>query len=229
MQKREFLRGTAGVVLGTIIAGCQTNRSSMEFFIAGNNGASSVDNEALDDWLDRNADGELTDTEREDIYFMREEEKVARDVYLTLYDEWGLQVHDNISESEQSHMDAMLSLIEVYNLDDPATDTVGAFTNPELQELYDTLVDWGLESELDSLKVGCRVEEKDIRDIQIRIDRTDEETIETVYANLVKGSRNHLRAFYRVLTRQGGDYEPIIISQEKFDDIVNSDWETGKA
>lgn len=224
-----FLRGTAAVALGTIIAGCQTDSSSMEFFIAGHNGASSVDNEALDDWLDRNADGELTDTERDDIYYMREEEKVARDIYLTLFDEWGLQVHDNISNSEQSHMDAMLSLIEVYELDDPATDTVGEFTNPELQELYDTLVDWGTESKLDSLKVGCRVEETDIRDIEDCIDRTGEATIETVYENLLKGSRNHLRAFYRVLTRRGGDYEPVIISQEMFDDIVNSDWETGKA
>lgn len=229
MERREYLRGTVAVALGTTIAGCQTDSSSMELFIAGQNGASSVDNEALDDWLDRTADGELTDTERDDIYYMREEEKVARDVYLTLYDEWGLQVHDNISDSEQSHMDAMLSLIEVYELDDPATDTVGDFTNSELQDLYDTLVDWGMESNMDSLKAGCRVEERDIQDIEDCIDRTDEATIETVYENLLKGSRNHLRAFYRVLTRQGGDYEPVIISQEQFDEIANSDWETGKA
>jgi hypothetical protein len=172
--------------------------------------------------------GDLSDTERADIFFMREEEKVARDVYLALVDEWGLQVHDNIADSEQSHMDAMLALVELYDLEDPATGTVGTFTNEKLQALHDDLVEWGQESRLDALKVGCRIEEKDIRDINVRIDRTDEPAIEMVYENLVRGSRNHLRAFYRVLTRRGGDYEPVIISQEQFDSIVESDWETGR-
>ncbi|MFB6134622.1 MAG: DUF2202 domain-containing protein [Halanaeroarchaeum sp.] len=229
MDRRQYLGGIAGIVAGTAIAGCLGGPSAPSLFVQGTNGASSVDNEALDEWLASASTGDLTETERADLRFMREEEKVARDVYLVLADEWGLQVHTNIAESEQSHMDAMLSLIELYDQEDPATDTIGEFTNHDLQALFDTLVAWGKESTLASLKVGCRIEEKDIRDIQIRIDRTDEEPIDRVYENLVKGSRNHLRAFYRVLTRRGGTYDPVIISQEKFDEIVNSDWETGAA
>jgi hypothetical protein len=237
MDRRDFLTGTAALALGTALAGCSTGSqngptptptSTSPVFLVGQRGASSVDMTVLRNRLAQFEIGDLSDTERADIFFMREEEKVARDVYLALVDEWGLQVHDNIADSEQSHMDAMLALVELYDLEDPATGTVGTFTNEKLQALHDDLVEWGQESRLDALKVGCRIEEKDIRDINVRIDRTDEPAIEMVYENLVRGSRNHLRAFYRVLTRRGGDYEPVIISQEQFDSIVESDWETGR-
>ncbi|MDP2030099.1 MAG: DUF2202 domain-containing protein [Thiobacillus sp.] len=49
-----------------------------------------------------------------DLLFMREEEKLARDVYLTLYETWGLAVFSNIASSEQSHMDALLKLLRTY-------------------------------------------------------------------------------------------------------------------
>lgn len=231
MNRRTFLSTSTALALGAS-AGCLGADSPAEpsnpVFIKGNGGASAIDNDALRDRLDSLVTGELSTTERDDIFFMREEEKVARDVYLALYDEWGLQPQDNISDSEQSHMDAMLRLVELYDLEDPATGTVGTFTNPELQALHDDLVEWGLKSAIDSLEVGCRIEEKDMRDIQVRLDRTDEEAIQIVYENLMRGSRNHLRAFYRTLTRHGGEYEPVIISQEQFDEIVSSDFETGK-
>lgn len=227
MYRRTFVSGASVAVLGSL-AGCSSARSDPTVFEAGTDGASSVDNDALQRQLDSYETGELTQTEIDDIDYMREEEKLARDTYITLYDVWGLQILDNIIDSEQSHMDAMLQLIEKYDLDDPATGVVGEFENDFLQQKYDELVAWGRESELDSLKVGCRIEEIDMRDITVRLERTDEPAIQMVYENLLKGSRNHLRAYYRTLTRRGGDYEPAIISQERFDEIVNSDWETGK-
>jgi hypothetical protein len=49
-------------------------------------GAASGDQDALGNTLNQAPAGELTDVEAEGILFMREEEKLARDVYLTLYD-----------------------------------------------------------------------------------------------------------------------------------------------
>ncbi len=66
--------------------------------------------------------GILTAAEEEGLLFMREEEKLARDVYLVLFDKWGLRVFENIAESEQRHMDAVLYLLGKYGLDDPARD-----------------------------------------------------------------------------------------------------------
>ncbi|MFB6104830.1 MAG: DUF2202 domain-containing protein [Halobacteriaceae archaeon] len=231
MDRRNFLGATTALVLGAATAGCLGTEDTPDapIFVDGQNGASSVDTDALRNRLDSYTPVDLSTTEREDIFYMREEEKVARDVYLALADEWGLTTHDRISDSEQTHMDAMLQLVETYDLEDPATGVIGTFTNEDLQAFHDDLVEWGRSSVIASLKVGCRIEERDMRDIQLRVDRTDEEPVTLVYENLLKGSRNHLRAYYRRLTRYDGEYDPIYISQSEFDAIVDSDWETGPA
>ena len=137
-------------------------------------------------------------TKRPDFFFMREEEKVARDVYLTLYDEWGLRVFSNIASSEQQHMDAILTLINLYGLTDPVgSNDVGVFTNPDLQALYDDLLAQGLESPAAAIEVGILIEQTDIADLQTRLAATDNSNIERVYNNLLRGSQNHLAAFER--------------------------------
>ncbi|MCB9432334.1 MAG: DUF2202 domain-containing protein [Ardenticatenaceae bacterium] len=140
----------------------------------------------------------LTDDEAAGLLFMREEEKVARDVYLTLYDEWGLRVFSNIASSEQQHMDAILTLVNLYGLTDPVgSNDVGVFTNPDLQALYDDLLAQGLESPTAAIEVGILIEQTDIADLQARLATTDNSNIERVYGNLLRGSQNHLAAFER--------------------------------
>ena len=137
-----------------------------------------------------------TAAEAADMIFMREEEKLARDVYLRLFDEWGLAPFANIATSEQQHMDAMLQLLRSYRLPDPAADNpVGEFTDPLLQGLFDNLIAKGMLNSVEGLKVGGLIEEVDMRDIQAAIDRSTQADIDAVYANLMCGSRNHLRAF----------------------------------
>ena len=171
---------------------------------------------------------ELSDAEAEGILYMREEEKLARDVYLKLYEEWGLSTFNNIASSEQTHMDALKTLIDRYDLDDPAEGKgVGEFTNQALQELYNQLVEEGRQSLENALKVGAAVEEIDILDLQQHIAQTDRGDIQLVYENLMKGSRNHLRAFVSVIERQGWTYQPQYLSQEAFDEIINTPTERG--
>lgn len=165
---------------------------------------------------------ELTDEEAELLIFMREEEKLARDVYLTLYDEWGQKVFQNIANSEQQHTDAIKMLIEKYELTDPVTnDEIGVFENEELQELYNALTELGSESIYEALKVGGAIEEIDILDLEEAMEITDNEDINLVYQNLLKGSENHLRAFVRVIERQGYEYAPQYLTQAQYDEIVN--------
>ncbi len=49
-----------------------------------------------------------------------------------------------------------------------------------------------------------------------------------VFENLLKGSRNHLRAFNRQLTMQGASYEPQFIDQPTFEEIINTPLEQGR-
>ena len=137
----------------------------------------------------------LTQAEANDLLFMREEEKVAHDDYITVYAVWGGRVFDNISQAEQRHMDAILGL-KKYDLEDPVLD-FGFFANPELQALYTKLIARGMQSRLDALMVGALIEEVDMDDMVTAMERTSKTDILTVYGNLLAGSKNHLRAFVR--------------------------------
>jgi hypothetical protein len=192
------------------------------------NGSTAIDDASLKYVINQISAGELSDSEAEGILYMREEEKLARDVYLKLHEIWGLTIFENIANSEQTHMEAIKTLIDRYNLDDPAEGKdVGEFTNQVLQELYNQLVEGGSQSLENALKVGAAVEEIDIIDLQQYIAQTDKNDIKLVYENLMKGSRNHLRAFVSVIERHGWTYQPQYLSQEAFDEIINTPTERG--
>lgn len=167
----------------------------------------------------------LSVAEAEDLTYMREEEKLARDVYLTMQQYWDDRVFVNIAESEQSHADAIALLLEKYGLVDPSIDAIGYFNNQDLQALYDQLVTRGMSTELEALHVGGLIEEVDMKDIQAAIDRADHEDIREVYASLLCGSRNHLRSFVDAIERLDVDYEAQFLSQEEVDTIVESPME----
>lgn len=160
---------------------------------------------------------------------MREEEKLARDVYTTLYAKWKINIFSNITDSEQTHMEAVLQLLNKYNLPDPVGDnTVGEFNNTDLQELYNQLIELGSTSVSDALKVGATIEDLDIFDLENALIKINNQDITLVYESLTKGSRNHLRSFYSNILIAGETYTPQYITQEKFDSIVNSPMEKGK-
>ncbi len=140
----------------------------------------------------------ISPTESASLQYMREEEKLAHDVYVTLYAKWGLRMFNNISAAEQRHTDAIVTLLNRYGIDDPAADSaVGVFTNPALQALYDKLIAQGSISAAEALKVGVLVEQTDIQDLKTHIAETTKADILQVYNNLLRGSQNHLRAFSR--------------------------------
>ncbi|MCA9242093.1 MAG: DUF2202 domain-containing protein [Planctomycetales bacterium] len=141
--------------------------------------------------------------ETADLLHMREEEKLARDVYQTLGDKYDVAVFDNIAASEQQHMDSMLTLLDKYGLEDPVGDNpVGVFEDPALQSLYDQLVARGEQSLEDAYQVGVTIEELDIADLQEAIETTDNADIARAYGNLLSGSQNHLTAFTAALDGQ---------------------------
>ena len=169
----------------------------------------------------------LSADEEADLLFMREEEKLARDTYLTLYESWDLSVFSNIASSEQMHMNAILKLLKKYKLADPAANTeIGEFTNTDLQALYNTLIAQGEASGLEALKVGGLIEEKDMHDIKAAIDRSQKGDIDAVYESLLCGSRNHLRSFAQnIEAMTGQSYIAQVLDQNEVDEILESPME----
>jgi hypothetical protein len=155
------------------------------------------------------------------LLFMREEEKLAHDVYVTLFAQWGLPIFQNISQSEQTHTDAIKALIDRYNLQDPALNGVGFFTNPDLQALYNTLIARGQQSLSEALRVGAAIEEIDILDLEENLSQIDNADIQQVFINLKSGSYNHLKAFTSTLFTQTGEvYQPQYLSAVAYQAIL---------
>lgn len=169
----------------------------------------------------------LSVAEEADLLFMREEEKLARDTYLTLYAAWNLSVFSNIASSEQMHMNALLKLLKKYDLPDPAAgNEIGEFTNTALQTLYLELIENGMVNSLEALKVGGLIEEKDMHDIKAAIDRSQKGDIDAVYESLLCGSRNHLRSFAQnIVALTEHAYVAQVLDQTEVDEILASPME----
>ncbi len=172
---------------------------------------------------------QLLTMEQESLLYMREEEKLARDVYLTLDEYFDTNIFTNIAAAEQRHMDRIKRLLNKYGLIDPVVDdTIGVFTNPIFSEFYDSKTNSDVAIK-EAILTGILIEETDIMDLQKTIDLTDNADIQNVYGNLLRGSRNHLRAFVRRLESMGIVYKASVLEQSAADAIVNSPTERGSS
>ena len=166
---------------------------------------------------------DLSDAEILALNQMREEELLARDIYLQLYEIYQYRVFDQISKSEEQHAAAIKALLDRYELADPALNhEIGVFTSSAIQGLYDQLLATAV-SGVEALKVGATIEDVDIYDLQnLLANEVDNQDITFVFQKLLKGSQNHMRAFVKVLASQGETYTPQYITQEEFDAIIAS-------
>lgn len=212
------------------LMGCEKEQNNPRpYFEVDGNGHSRFNGSSLAGTLGALPHEAVSEAESSGLLFMREEEKLAHDVYLRLYERWGVNVFTNIAQSEQTHTEAVLQLIQKYNLTDPVgTHGVGVFTNTVLQGLFNDLTVAGQASEIAALQVGAAIEEIDILDIQTQLDDyVDNQDITLVYESLMKGSRNHLRSFVSNLANRGVTYIPQYMSQAAYDEIIGSAMENG--
>ena len=173
---------------------------------------------------------QLTADEVDAIMLMREEEKLAQDVYSTLGDIWGLRIFENIAASETTHTGAVAMLIDRYDLEDPAAgNDIGEFTDPDFKVLYDDLVERGSESLVEALAVGAFIEDLDIVDLERLLEVVDTPAVTSVFESLLKASRNHLRSFTSQLESRGTTYSPEFLTQAEYDAIISTPTERGRA
>jgi hypothetical protein len=145
----------------------------------------------------------LDEAEVATLKWMREEEKLARDMYLTLNTYSPAKIFTNIAASEQKHFDALGKKLVLYGIDDPAIDQIGVFADPQLQALYDELLGLGMVSYTEALKVGVIIEKADLTDLEAAIDGTDSRPLARTYQHLLTGSEHHLAAFTKLLAKAG--------------------------
>ncbi len=164
----------------------------------------------------------LTSREKEGMLFIWEEEKAARDLYMSLYDKNNLTIFMNLVRSEQSHMDQAKAIIDKYGLTIPGNDEQGVFPNQTLQKIHDDLLAEGLRSDQDALKVAAAFEEISIMDLEKEISATKTEDIRVVYQGLLAGSRKHLRSYVADLQGRGIQYAPKYLSKSEFEETIKA-------
>ena len=222
-----------GLVGSAIIAGTAT-AMAMAIAMAGKAAYASTEGIVLDY------------NEQTHLIFMREEEKLARDVYMEL----GAMYPDHsifgrIDDSEQRHTDAVKAMIEKYGIEDPNTnDNVGVYTGEDygwyFTEKFSELVERASISELEALYVGAFIEELDMMDINqcpriiVETDNgindasecgrvyTDNADVANLYASLLDGSDSHLEGYVRVIEKYigEGNYQAQVLPQAQVDELL---------
>jgi len=140
--------------------------------------------------------GTLTPAQKDTLCSMYNEEKVARDVYSTLYEQNEVRAFGKISESEQRHMDAVARQIQKYKVPCVLKTERGEFSDADTAALYTSLVDQGLEDRLAASKVGIAIELMDIKDLKAALaDGPLPKSVRKTYKRLLRGSNKHLSAF----------------------------------
>ncbi len=184
--------------------------------------------------------------EQTHLEFMCEEEKLARDVYITLGAKYPAStIFGMIDDSEERHKCSVADMLGKYAIPNPSTnDNVGVFTGEAygwyFNEKYTALVERGSASGLEALYVGAFIEELDMLDINqcpkviVETDNgiddvsecgkiyTTKPDIQRLYGSLIEGSENHLRAYVTNIEKQigEGNYKAQVLTQEEVDAIL---------
>ena len=150
----------------------------------------------------------LTEAEINTLLWMREEEKLARDVYIKMTEYYPANIFSNIAAAEQKHFDAIGRKLDQYGIPDVALTEMGVFYDQDLQRMYDDFVKEGQVGYVEALWVGVAIEEADLVDLSVAIDETDSRPLKRTYSRLLIGSQHHLDSFIKLLEKEGIDYEP---------------------
>ncbi len=153
-----------------------------------------------DSFLKASISTELTEQEKDDLLFMWEEEKMARDIYSLMSQKYQAKIFQNIGASEQKHMDSVKNLLSQVGLSTPVDENqVGLFTNSIIIDMYADLLYRGNQTYQEALQVGLDIEVTDIADLSVRIQNARDPGIIKVYEALRDASYNHKAAFERQL------------------------------
>ncbi|WP_187287809.1 DUF2202 domain-containing protein [Methanothrix harundinacea] len=160
----------------------------------------------------------LSAAQLQGMAFILEEERMARDLYLELYKTTRLPIFLDVARSEETHIASILTLMKRRGLSAPP-EAPGVYADETLQKIYEDLLS-GADGPVVALGAAAQVEEASVHDLRKEIEGALEPDLISVYGGLMVGSEKHLRTFVRALEERGGEYNPMILSQEEFDRIV---------
>ncbi|UPT78558.1 DUF2202 domain-containing protein [Sulfurovum sp. XGS-02] len=143
----------------------------------------------------------LTEEQKDMLFFIYQEEKVARDVYITL---GKMYKNENTFRSmqitEQRHLECAKELCDIYGVDTSSMDesVIGAFESPLLKMLYDAYIEKGKSSLRDALEMAEFIGASDTEMIEHASIGMPNDVV-SVYEKLKKGNMNRPDTYEAVI------------------------------
>jgi len=207
--KKLFYKGISGISVGLMLSAC-----------GGGSQTSDPDPSASSITLPVNVRdallapmSSLTQELNDSIAYMYSEEKLAKELYLNIYEHQSvIQLKNIATNSEVKHTEAVNQLAAKYDLNItkyPDTEPPylladiekygsGVYPVEPIQELYDNLYDKGIASQKNALEVGCIVEVTDINDLDayiVQAEASSATDVLEIFEWLRNGSYKHYWAF----------------------------------
>lgn len=165
----------------------------------------------------------LSPNEEAGLIYMRQEQKLVCDVYMDLSDNWNTRLFNSIADSELSHMDSMLGLLNSYGIPDPIDGLMpGEFDDFQLWQLYYRLITQSDASLVAALNSAAETEELHIGNLVLRMAQTNKRDIKGLYNYLRLASANHLRVIVSQLASYGEIYSPQHLSYGTYNNIMSA-------
>lgn len=173
----------------------------------------------------------LSAAERAHLVRAREEQKMARDLYMAFAEAYpDARVFRSLEREEGYHMGRVYELLTTYEIPDPVgAHGPGYFEDQELQRLYTAALAEGRTSYAAALRATARVEELDLVDLARALDASTTPALDRVFEQLARGSRRHLRTAVQALAAAGETYAPQHLSREAFDAVLREEAPRGSA
>jgi len=151
---------------------------------------------------------------------MYEEEKLARDVYVSFYNKYNIEFFKNTSQAQQIQMNQIACLLKHYNLKYKATEREGIFNDLNIQQHYFDFKEQGDISVSDAIKASATIEDLNLFDLGEYMSFTKNPAILAIFKHLSCGAKNHLRNFVNVLKVKNETYLPKHITEKEYKRIV---------
>jgi hypothetical protein len=215
-------------ILIILTAGCtsQQNKQPVQPAVTPSVTVVSPDVDALNRTFLSTPQAPLSDSEKQDIVYLQESEKLERDLYARFAQQYtSVPLFASLGKAATVYMVADDVILQRYNIPDPEQGLQGKFSDQKLQALYNNWADSGSISVMNALTACATSEDMHIADLEAAIGRTDNDDLKFIYRQQLVFSRNNLRALVQWITSFGGTFSPTYLSKDYYNALINSPME----
>lgn len=169
----------------------------------------------------------LTTDEIEFIYAVREDEKLAHNLYIYFVTQYPTARQlANIGNAEINHITTIERVFTYYEIDFPTLGQPGVFTDENRQAIYTRLTAQGSTLH-EAYQVMAALEEENIVIYSKVASELTNPNLQLIINNLAQSSENHFKVLVNQITAWGSIYTPTLLEASQYEEILDSVFQPG--